>query len=108
MTKKSTLTQINSISMSQQIDRNDDDHEGVAFCDGLVVRSEPVVSENQAHDVDFSEFQSEDDPKMSSQKAKNGSVKCAVNAAKDEAIEHLTKNQPRESFDAKDLHGIKN
>ena len=86
----STLNQRNSISMSQEMDSKDDDHEGVNFSDGFVVNSQPMSSENQARDVDFSEFQSEDNPKMSSWKVKNGSVKCAVNAPKEEAMEHFT------------------
>ena len=54
------------------------------------MNSDPMSLENQARDVDFSKLQSEDDPKMSSWKVKNGSVKCAVNAPKEEAMEHFT------------------
>ena len=75
--------------MSQDIDRNDDDHQRVKFSDGFIVNPEPISSENQARYVNFSEFQSEDDPKMSSWKVKNGPVKCTVNAVEDEVMEHL-------------------
>ena len=51
--------------MSQEIDSNEDGLEGVDFSDGFVVNSEPMISENQARDVDLSELQSEDDPKTS-------------------------------------------
>ena len=46
-------------------------------------------SENQARDDDLREFQSEDDPKISSLKVKNVPVKCIVNTAKDETMEYL-------------------
>ena len=54
------------------------------------MNSEPMSSENEARDADCSKLQSEYDPKTSSWKFKNGSVKCAVNAAKVEVMEHLT------------------
>ena len=53
------------------------------------MNSQLISSENQARDVHFSELQSEDDPKTSLWKVKNGLVKCIVNAAKDEAMDHL-------------------
>ena len=85
--------------MSQEIYRNGDDHEGVKFSDGFIVSSEPISSENQARDVDFSKLQSEDDPKISSWRVKNGSVKCTINDEKDKDMENFIKevNHVKES-----------
>ena len=51
--------------MSQEIDSNNNDHEGANLSYVFVVNSDPMSSENQARDVDFSELQSDCDTKMS-------------------------------------------
>ena len=43
--------------MSQEIDSNEDSHEGVGFSDGYLVKSDPMSSENEVRDIDFGELQ---------------------------------------------------